>query len=119
MESSSLRMSMVPSYVIICCIYPVPMSQYKHLAIVRQQILDCHKLKGLVKMVGWLYGVYSRLQQYSISVISRRPVHLSKLEFFFTSTPHNILSTPLAAFPHNPCRNNGSKNRGKYIDTMK
>ena len=26
-----------------------------------------------------------------------------------TSTPHNILSKPLAAFPHNHCRNNGQR----------
>ena len=29
-----------------------------------------------------------------------------------TSTPHNILSKPLAAFPHNHCRNNGRGERG-------
>ena len=42
------------------------------------------------------------------SVISRRPVHLSMLSwsFFLTSTPHNILSQPLATFQHNHCRNN-------------
>ena len=26
-----------------------------------------------------------------------------------TSTPHNILSKPLAAFPHKHCRNNGQQ----------
>ena len=28
---------------------------------------------------------------------------------FLTSTPHNILSKPLAAFPHYHCRNNGQQ----------
>ena len=28
-------------------------------------------------------------------------------EVLFTSTPHNILSKPLASFPHNHCRING------------
>ena len=40
-----------------------------------------------------------------ISVLSRWPVHLSMLVrlffSFFTCTPHNILSKPLAAFPFN------------------
>ena len=44
----------------------------------------------------------------SISVISRRPVHLSVLSWSsLNSTPHNILSKLLVAFPHNHCRNNG------------
>ena len=29
--------------------------------------------------------------------------------FLLTSSPHNILSKPLAAFPHNNCRNNGQR----------
>ena len=29
-----------------------------------------------------------------------------------TSIPQNILSKPLAAFPHNHCRNNGQRERG-------
>ena len=47
----------------------------------------------------------------SISVISRRPVHQSMLSLSLrvTSTPHNILSKPMAAFPHNHCRNNGQR----------
>ena len=44
-----------------------------------------------------------------ISVISRQPVQKPMLSwsFFFTSTPHNILFKPLAAFPHNHHWNNG------------
>ena len=44
----------------------------------------------------------------STSVLLRRPVHLSMLPgILVTSTPHNTLSKPLAAFQHNHCRNNG------------
>ena len=43
----------------------------------------------------------------SISLISRRQVHLSMRTWkSITSTPHNILSQLLTAFPHNHCRNN-------------
>ena len=46
----------------------------------------------------------------SISVILPRPVHLSMLSWSsLTSTPQNILSKPLAAFPHNHCQNNGQQ----------
>ena len=49
----------------------------------------------------------------SISVISRWPVHLSMLSWsFLTSTPHNIFSKPLAAFPQNYCRTTDSVERG-------
>ena len=42
----------------------------------------------------------------SISVISRQPVHLSMLpRVLLTSTPYNIVSKPLAAFPRNYCLN--------------
>ena len=44
---------------------------------------------------------------YIISDISRRPVHLFCSSF--TSTPHNIVSKPMAAFPHNHHRNNGQR----------
>ena len=44
----------------------------------------------------------------SISVILLWPVHLSMLSWSsLTSTPHKILSKPLAAFRHNHCRSNG------------
>ena len=43
-----------------------------------------------------------------ILVISQLPVHLTMLTWsLLTSAKHNILSKPLAAFPHNHCRNNG------------
>ena len=46
----------------------------------------------------------------SISVISRRPMHLSMLPVVPSiSTPHNILSMPLADFPHSHCRNNDQR----------
>ena len=35
-----------------------------------------------------------------------------------TSTPHNILSNPLAAFPHNHCRNTDSGERGMNLVAM-
>ena len=42
-----------------------------------------------------------------ISVISRWPVHYPCFpEVVLTSTPHNILSKPPAAFPHKQPRNN-------------
>ena len=43
-----------------------------------------------------------------ISVISQWTVHLSMLSWssLLTTTLHNILSKPLAAFPHNNCWNN-------------
>ena len=49
----------------------------------------------------------------SISVVSWQPVSQYTYPFFpgvlLTSTPHNILSKPLAAFPHNHCWNNGQQ----------
>ena len=77
----------------------------------------------------WWPGLFSRLYQCmahvsiwalvcmvfnavfnSISVILRRPLHLSMFPgILLTSTPHNFLSKPLAAFPHNLCRNNGQR----------
>ena len=48
---------------------------------------------------------------YNISVMSQRPVHQPMLycNFFLTSTPQNILSKPLADFPHNHPRNKVSR----------
>ena len=67
------------------------------------------EIYGLVSY--WLYGfmVFNAVFS-SISVIFRRPVHLSMLSgVLLTSTLHNILSKPLAAFPLNHCRNNGQR----------
>ena len=36
----------------------------------------------------------------------------------FTNTSHNILSKPLAAFPHNHCRNNGQERSRLFINYM-
>ena len=50
----------------------------------------------------------------SISAVSRDAVHLTMLSgVVLTSTPHNILSKPLSAFPHNTCRNNGKRSTWK------
>ena len=46
-------------------------------------------------------------QYFSYIVVASAPIHAFLLEFFLTSTPHNIPSKPLAAFLHNNCRNKG------------
>ena len=45
----------------------------------------------------------------SISVVLKGSVHLSMLSWRLTSTPHDTLSNPLAAFPHNHCQNSGQQ----------
>ena len=48
----------------------------------------------------------------SISDTLRRPLHLSMLSWSsLTRPPHNMLSKPLAAFPHNSCRSNGQRRK--------
>ena len=48
----------------------------------------------------------------SISVISRQPVHLSMLSLsYLNQYSAHIPSKPLAAFPHNHCRNNGQRRK--------
>ena len=62
------------------------------------------------------YSVERHFQQYSSYIAeASAPIH-AFLEFFLTSTPHNILSKPLAAFPYNHCRNNGQRNDSCLID---
>ena len=50
-------------------------------------------------LVNWLYGLF-RVGQCTYPCF---PLVL------LTSNPHSILSKPLAAFPHNHCRNNGQR----------
>ena len=60
------------------------------------------------QLTNWLYGVNTVFN--SVSVISRRPVHLSMLSWvLFTSSRHKILFNPQAAFPHKHCQNNGER----------
>ena len=56
---------------------------------------------------------------YSISVISRRPVHLSMLSWsFLTSTPHTIFSKSLAAFPHVGTTDSGARGMNPVAMTI-
>ena len=67
--------------------------------------------KGQIKpidcwLIVWCFNAVFK----GISAIARRPVHLSMLSWSsFNSTPHSILSKPMAAFPHNHCQNNGQR----------
>ena len=54
-----------------------------------------------------VFNVISQ-QYFSYIEVASAPTH-ALLGFFLTNTPRNIISKPLAAFPHNHCRNNGQQ----------
>ena len=56
----------------------------------------------------WIVWCITQLQFFSYILAGSALIH-AFLNFFLTSTPHNILSKVLAAFPHNHCRNNGQR----------
>ena len=70
---------------------------------IRKDFEIFNKMKHNYIVTDRLYGAQCRFQQYFRYIAACFPGVL------LTNTPHNILSMPLAAFPHNHCRNNGQR----------
>ena len=67
-------------------------------------LLDLYQRKKIfVKNLIVLYGVQCRFQQYFSYIAVASAPYPCFPGILLTSTPHNSLSKPLAAFPHSHC----------------
>ena len=63
----------------------------------------------------WFYGVWRSFQRYFSFIAKTSAFIYTFVEFISPLLRTNILSKPLAAFPHNPRRKEWSEVRGEWI----